>query len=172
MMADVKAAVMAVLRQEDSTLSGLVTDIPGDSGGVTRFGLASRWHPELSSTTFYSTMSNSDALQVAVNTLTVQYAEPLGIGDINDQALATKVLSYGVNEDPKRAAEALQVAVNELLPDSPVTVDGAMGPWTIAAVNRCMPVSLLLAFKLQMIERYAEHAKDNVLRGLVNRALA
>lgn len=171
-MADVRAAVEAVLRQEDATLSGCISDIPGDSGGVTRLGLASAWHPELRKTTYYTTMSPADALQVAVNTLTAQYAEPMHIDAIQDQTLATKVLSYGVNEDPQRAIEALQQAVIAVMPTIRLDVDGIMGAATIAAVNRCMAGSLLNAFKLQMIARYATYAKDNVLRGLIDRALA
>lgn len=171
-MADVKAAVMAVIRQEDETLSGKITQIKGDAGGRTRFGLAEAFHPELAQTTYYTTMDNADALQVAVNTMTAHYADPLMIAQIVDQALATKVLSYGVNEWIVRATQALQLALNVLLPSAHIDVDGKMGPFTIAAANRCMGVSLLLAFKVQMIERYAVYAKDNVLRGLVNRALA
>ncbi len=171
-MADVKLAVMAVIRQEDETLSGRITQIKGDTGGRTRFGLAEAFHPELTGTTYYTTMDTADALQVAVNTMTAHYAEPLRIGEIVDQALANKVLSYGVSEWIVRATQALQLALNVLLPTSHIAVDGEMAPLTIATVNRCMPVSLLLAFKVQMIERYAVYAKDNVLRGLINRALA
>ena len=171
-MANVQAAVEAVLRQEDSTLSGRITEIAGDAGGLTRFGFASAFHPELRETTFYTTMTNADALQLATEKMTREYAEPLWIGAIGDQALATKVLSYGVNECPQRAIEALQQAVLTMLPGLRLNVDGVMGPQTMVAVNRCMAGSLLNAFRLQMIERYVVYAKDNVLRGLIDRALA
>ena len=35
-----------VLKQEDSTLSGVITNETGDAGGLTRFGLCAKWHPE------------------------------------------------------------------------------------------------------------------------------
>ncbi len=171
-MADVMLAVMAVLRQEDETLSGRISQIAGDSGGATRFGLASHYHPELALATYYTSMSRDEALQIAVKTLIAKYADPLRIGEIADQPVATKLLSYDVNEDPERATEALQRAINQALSASPVAVDGKMGPFTVAAANRCDPVSLLDAFKLQMIARYVAHAQDNVLRGLLRRALA
>ncbi len=171
-MADVQTAVEAVMREEDSTLSGKITTIPGDVGGKTRFGLASRFHPELESTEFYTTMPTDEALALAESTMARTYAAPLMIEQIADQALATKFLSYGVNEDPERAVQAMQFALNVLLPDARIVADSKMGPLTLAAIKRCMPISLLNAFKLEMIQRYVIYAKDNVLRGLVNRALA
>jgi hypothetical protein len=67
-MENVTAFVDFVLRHEDAKLSGVITRIQGDSGGRTRFGIAERWHPELTSTGFYTTMrtysaTNSTAAQ-------------------------------------------------------------------------------------------------------------
>jgi len=178
-MADVKAAVMASMRQEDATLSGVVTDTPGDAGGLTRFGIASKYHPELSQTTYYTTMSTADALQVAVNTMTAQYAEPLLLARIGDQALATKLLSFDINTGRVEAVHAFQRAINSVMPGSSldVQVDGVCGPWTIAAANRCMPQSLLNAFRLQMIDFYNSDCKRDgsqlkFLVGWIDRAMA
>jgi len=178
-MADVKSAIDAVLHQEDETLSGKIVNVRGDTGGTTRFGLAMKWHPELCGTRYYTTMSNADALQVAVNTLNAQYAESMQIAAIADQALATKFLSYGVNAGNRVAIWTMQRAVNAVLPNISldVQVDGLCGPSTVAAINRCMPQSLLNAFRLQMIQFYAglcnQRAADrNELLGWVNRALA
>ena len=51
-----------VLRQEDSTLSGVVKDL-GDGQGLTRFGVGQKSHPELPQT-FY-TMPAPGALSIA-----------------------------------------------------------------------------------------------------------
>ena len=64
-MADIQQATDVVLRQEDSRMSGVITTIPGDSGGRTRFGIAERWHPELTATGFFTTMPTAEALKVA-----------------------------------------------------------------------------------------------------------
>lgn len=178
-MADVKAAVMAVLREEDSTLSGKIVNVPGDTGGATRFGLASKWHPELRGTAYYTTMGAADALEIAVNTLTVLYAGPMQIGAISDNGVATKFLSFGVNAGARVAIATMQRALNQRLPASSpeVQVDGVCGPWTVAAINRCMAESLLNAFRLKMIQFYVDlcnqrQADRNELLGWVNRALA
>jgi lysozyme family protein len=167
--ANVKIAIEAVLREEDSTLSGVIVNTPGDTGKMTRFGLASRWHPELRSTTFYGTMSTADALQVAVNILNLQYAEPMKIGQIADQAIATKLLSLGVNAGTHVAVSILQRAVN-------IPVDGEMGPLTIGALNNPL-TDLMPHFRLAMIRFYVDlcnrrQADRNELMGWLNRALA
>jgi lysozyme family protein len=177
-MADVQKAVESVLREEDATLSGVVTDTKGDGGGKTRFGIASKFHPELVRTTFYTTMNTADALQVAILTMEKDYATPLHIGDIVDQALATKVLSFGVNAGVWTAAAALQRAVNLTHPGiSPLVVDGHIGPETLLAVSLRMPVSLLNSFRLRMIDFYKRICRSRpsqleFLCGWIDRALA
>lgn len=65
-------------------------------------------------------------------------------GDIRDQALAEKFFDLSVNMGPGQAAKLLQRAVNtQGWPDIHVAEDGAVGPKTIEAVNRC-PASILL----------------------------
>lgn len=49
-MADAKTAIEFVMREDHETLSGKVTE---DVGGRTRFGIAERWHPEVTATGFY-----------------------------------------------------------------------------------------------------------------------
>ena len=43
-MSDINIATLYVLKNEDSHLSGVVTT---DQGGMTRFGIAQRFHPDL-----------------------------------------------------------------------------------------------------------------------------
>ncbi|MGC1780896.1 MAG: putative peptidoglycan-binding domain-containing protein [Acidobacteriaceae bacterium] len=183
-MADVQRAVEYVLREEDSTLSGAVTETRGDTGGKTRFGLASKWHPELLATMFYTTMPTADALQIAMTTLEKDFAAPLRIAEIQDPGIAVKFLSFGVNAGLQTAVRAMQYAVNCVYPaasaDSAsmqIRVDGAMGAETIAAVNRCMAQSLLNSFRLRMCGYYASICRANVsqrefLCGWIDRALA
>ena len=177
-MADVPKAVDSVLREEDATLSGVITDTKGDDGGKTRFGIASRFHPELLESTYYTTMDAADALQIAVLTMEKDYATPMRIAAIEDQVLATKFLSFGVNASPETAVRAMQYAVNRVYPGSAleVTVDGEMGPLTVAAINRCMAESLLNSFRLRMVGYYNSICRPKpsqlkFLCGWIDRAL-
>lgn len=175
-MADVTKAINSVLREEDSTLSGTITDTAHDAGGKTRFGIASRFHPELEKSTFYTTMDRVDALQVATLTIEKDYAEPLAIGSIESQAVAEKLLSFAVNAGVTIAAKALQNAVNRCGTGLYLYVDGQIGPQSIVAINRAMPVSLLNSFRLRMIGYYvsicrASATQREFLCGWIDRAL-
>lgn len=177
-MADVKMAVEDVMREEDGTLSGVITDTRGDKGGKTRFGIASKFHPELLQTTFYTTMSTADALQVAVNLMTQQYAAPLKIESIASQRVATKLLSFGVDAGVRSATSTMQNAVNQVLTLAPpLRLDGVMGVLTLNHLNRCMSQSLLDRFRLGMIAHYNaicryDPVQREFLCGWIDRALA
>lgn len=176
-MADLMQAEEFVIREEDCTLSGTVTDTPGDAGGKTRFGIASRFHPELVSSGFYSTMSRAEALQIAEQTMVAQYAKPLCIAQIADARLAWSLLSFGVNAGTETAARVMQHAVNAVCGLSPVlTVDGTIGPKTIEAMNRCGVGWLLSSFRLKMVAYYVSICRANAtqlefLCGWLDRAL-
>lgn len=132
-MANVKSAVDFVLRQEDSTLSGVITGSANDRGGRTRFGIAEKWHPDLTKTGFYDAMDTADALVIAENVLALQYAFPLKLMAINSQTVATALLSMAVVEGTVNAVKVMQQAVR-------VFADGVMGPNTLAAINACANV--------------------------------
>lgn len=148
-MADPKAAVDFVLRQEDSTLSGIITHTPGDLGGTTRFGLTRANHPELDTLGFFDpSMPASKALPIAEQSYVEGYANPLRIANISSQALATALLSFAVNEEGTgvrgKAVQILQEAARSL--GATIAEDGAMGPGTIAAINACGPNRMLALF--------------------------
>jgi lysozyme family protein len=172
-MALVQVAIEYVLKLEDANLYGAVTMIEGDAGGRTRFGLASNYHPELVKLGFYGVMPRGEALILAGQTLMQQYADPMHIADVQDQKLANVFLAYGINRNPAEAIRTMQDACNRLYQNPQgIPVDGIMGPQTMAAINKAMPESLESRFRLLMVAHYAEKAKDNVLRGLIRRALA
>lgn len=172
-MADVRTAVEFAIRLGDPTLAGIVSEIPGDVGGKTRFEIASTFHPELRATTFYTTMANADALQIAINIVSEQYAAPMQLEAWDSQTLANIALGFAVNAGVVTAIKALQQAINALLAIQSLLlpVDGVMGPHTLSEMDRCMVLSLISGFRLQMIYHYAEHANENVMRGLMLRAL-
>lgn len=141
-MANLKAAIDVVIKQEDDPKNpGAVTDIPGDAGGRTRYGISERWHPELTSTGFFTTDNAAEALEVAEDVYTQQYGDPLQLSKINDQGVATALLSYGVVEGCPKAIKLLQQAA--IAAGSSIQDDGQIGPATIAAVNTLDPQHLL-----------------------------
>ena len=160
-MADVKAAIDFVLRQEDSTLTGNVTTLKGDTGGATRFGLASRSHPELVASGFFDTVKTprDAALVIAEAVYNSAYAAPLDIAGINDQAAAAAVLSFGVNGGLLGDGKLFQQAC--VASGKPVTVDGHVGPGTLAAANSLNAGVLLRAFSAQALGFYARLAVED-----------
>jgi type VI secretion system secreted protein VgrG len=173
-MASVKIATDFTLRQEDSLMTGKVTTIPGDSGGATRFGLASRWHPELVASGFFDVVKTprDAALAIAEEVYTKIYAAPMCIAGINDQAIATAALSLGVNAGDPESAELLQGACVSF--GKPIAVDGHMGPASIAAVNSINADALLALFCVKVKNFYTDlvvtHPQDaGDLKGWMNR---
>lgn len=139
-MADPKQAVDVVLRQEDSRLAGTITNRPSDRGGLTRFGLAAKFHPMLVNDGFFEeSMSAAEALPIAELTYEKDYTGPLCLATINSQSIATALLSFSVNEGTHEAVVILQRALG-------VGVDGQMGPQTVAAINAADPSKLLNAY--------------------------
>lgn len=171
-MADVKIAIDAVLREEDAKLSGVTTNVPGDNGGRTRWGIAERSHPELTSTGFFDSMDRTTSLVVAERVYEQAYAAPLKIALIPDQQLANAILSFGVNAGVHTAATTLQQAA--CLYGVHVECDGVIGPSTLSAVEQINPTSLLRSFCARARAYYQMladlHPEDQkFVRGWMNR---
>lgn len=163
-MADVDIAVEYVLRQEDSKLSGVITR---DSGGRTRFGVAEKFHPELTNTGFFDTMPTAQALEVAIKTYKNQYAPQLQLGKIISQAIANTFLSYAINDGTEIAIKLIQKLLG-------CVEDGEMGQKTLNAINTLAPTYLMVAWKTMMISHYKQIVDNNpsdsiYLQGWLNR---
>lgn len=166
-MADVSAAINYVLEWEDSTLSGVITE---DAGGKTRFGVAERFHPELSACLFYGSMGQIQALQIAKGIYDISYCQPLCIAEISNQDVANKLLSLGVNLGVTQAAKMLQDAVR-------VVGDGRIGPLTMDALDHAEPLDVLSALRAEAESHYmqlvaADPSKQEYLNGWLRRARA
>lgn len=141
-MADAKAAVDAVMRQEDARLAGVITNRASDRGGLTRFGLTAKNHPLLLNAGFYDASTDAaTAFKIAETTYQAEYTAPLYLAQIASQAIATALLSFAVNEGNVRAISLLQRAL--LVCGRSVGLDGKMGPATAAAINACDAKQLL-----------------------------
>jgi len=181
-MADITQAVEFVLHQEDARLSGAITTLPGDRGGPTRFGLASRFHPDLVKQGYFSLnedgspeIPHDDALAIAEAVYAEQYGTCLQIDQIASQDIADRLLSFAINEGPHEAVTLAQRACADC--GHPTTVDGLMGPNTVAALNACDPDQWRQANAARQAQFYrnlvaARPAMLPELAGLLNRANA
>ena len=173
-MANTKTAIDFVIRQEDSTLSGIITDAPADKGGVTRYGLCAEWHPDLVAKGFFSaSMTADEALPMAEEAYSAQYDPQLLLGQVTSDAVATALLSFAVLEGNFEAISLLQNAVVML--GVPIAVDGEMGPATLAAANSCDPQKLLAAVVQLQKTHFAQIAikdpsQEKWVKGWDNRA--
>lgn len=131
-MADVKKAVDYVIDNfEDVGRTGKVTT---DRGGRTRFGVAEKFHPELTDTTFYTDMPKDEALAMAEGIYDKDYLEPMKLADLDSQELANYVLDIGINMGVTQAAREVHQALHALalVPDG---LPNIFGPITHAAMK-------------------------------------
>lgn len=101
------------------------------------------------------------------------YWTPLNLINLNSQDIANRVLSQGVNGGLRTGARLLQQACNQL--GAFLTVDGDIGPKTLAAANRIDEALLLATFRAVSVARLKEVAKTNAkvrarLKQLIARA--
>lgn len=153
-MADRHIAFLFVMSHEDAKLSGVV--VTDNDGGQVRFGVNSRSNPQAVTDGFY-TMSKDAALAYAENIFTAKYWNPISGDEVKDQRVSNQFSDLYFNAE-KEAVLIIQRAVNRFL-DTPIGVDGQMGPLTLGAINDCCVVipeaaTLLDAIKGQAIVFY------------------
>lgn len=154
-----KAAVEKTLAFE----GGLSND-PGDPGGLTRYGISSRSHPDVDVRNL--TREGAEAIYFK------EYWDRYGYGLILNDALAGKIFDLAVNIGPSRAHKLLQTAVNATGPER-IAVDGALGLETLDAVNGHPAPELLVAtLKLLAVRYYLNLKQPRFLAGWVRRAIA
>ncbi len=132
-MANITSAVEFVLKQEDSTLSGITTNTTGDNGGLTRYGVSAKFHPELVRQGFYI-CGKEEAFATAIDVYKREYADPMYLSLVDSQAIATAMLSFAILRGVGSTLLTLQAALNDL--GERLVVDGSMGPKTLTAINR------------------------------------
>jgi lysozyme family protein len=173
-MAAFKPAFEFMMSHEDAARSGIITR---DGDGRTRFGICSRFHPELPEQ--FWTSDAAYALDWAEKIYRTDYWSRLRLGEIIDQAVASKIFDMAVPMGCKQAVTLAQRAANGLLLGSikAPMIDGKIGQRTIDALNGCPPTNLLEAlcnlsviFFCEVAAKHPEKQKD--LEGWKNRARA
>ena len=111
-----------VLRRE-----GGYVDHPRDRGGPTNYGITratlAAWRKAPVTAEDVQRLTEAEARAIYLR----QYVEAPGFDQIVDPRLRALLVDYGVHSGPRRAIMDLQRAAG-------VTVDGAIGPQTLAAV--------------------------------------
>jgi lysozyme family protein len=141
-MAEFREAFDFMMSHEDAARSGVVTH---DGDGRTRFGICERFYPHLSEAFWYG--SANFALHCASAIYLHDYWDKLRLGQVIDQAVASKLFDMAVNMGRRQATIFAQRAAKGLLFGSAKApeVDGVMGDKTISALNSCPPASLVEA---------------------------
>jgi len=143
--------------------SAYVND-PNDPGGPTRYGITLKWAEE-----HRLDVNGDGVVDVAdIKALTPELAgvryrteiwEPLGIGRLVDQLVATKLLDLAVHAGPAAAIACLQRAAAH--GGAHLAADGQLGPVTLAAVNAQTGPLLLVRFALQQASLYGACIQRN-----------
>lgn len=148
-MAVFESAIPFILKHE-----GGFVDNPNDHGGATNFGISLRWLISSGALTKHPEMDmNHDGLldwkdikampqSEAVALYKTAWWEPNKYGDFTNQPLATKVFDMSVNMGPPRAHKLLQRAV-QVCGHEALSIDGVLGPGTMAAANQVNPDNLM-----------------------------
>lgn len=164
-MADFQPALQVILKHE----GGWVDD-PADRGGETNFGISTKIIEE-------EKLTNEELglppgrekgwlkdmhVNAAIHVYKKLYWDRYGYGNINDQAVATKLCDAAVNMGGTQAAKLAQRAATAC--GQPATDDGKLGPRSFAAINACVPIEWLKAMKAQMewfYNKIIEGRKEN-----------
>jgi lysozyme family protein len=160
-MADFGRAVLRVLHAEQ----GYVND-PDDYGGETKYGISKKQYPALDIKTL--------TVDQAKNIYKRDYWDKLSLDRLHDQAVAEEIFDTAVNMGWRTAARFVQEAIN-LLTESDLAVDGALGERTIAAVNSCRyPGALLKVLNGLQLGTYIRIVRNDpsqkkFFRGWLNR---
>ena len=152
-----ETAIRLVLQHE----GGYVND-PDDPGGETNFGISRRTYPDLD----IKNLTGEEATEIYRR----DWWDKNRFGEIEPGSLATGLFDVAVNAGTSRAVTALQKALTAT--GVSVSVDGKLGPATLAAANgHAKPDALVREFCAQRVMYYTGLEKPKYLLGWVRRAL-
>jgi lysozyme family protein len=142
---DFQAAVRLVLDFEGG---GRVVSHPKDPGGLTKYGISLKAHPELGAAGIRN-LTEAEAISIYRR----DYWEPLGLDRFAPE-LALPLFDAAVNLGVSSAARVFQKTLVRLGID--LKVDGVLGPKTAGAASRISPRTLLAVFLTERLRYYRE----------------
>ena len=137
-----------------------LTDHPSDKGGVTKFGISQKYHPDVD----VANLTPTQAMSLYIE----EYWNPMRCSELHSKRVRWKVFDTAVMFGVKRATQMLQDIVD-------VDRDGKMGPRTLAKLN-AMPEDTLLAeiafaqIRSRAAAVVADSSQIAFLVGWINRA--
>lgn len=153
-------------------MTGKVTNDHRDLGGRTRWGIAERFHRDLTATGFFDGMSNEDSLALTHDIYKREYANPLQLALVESQKVANALMSFAVNEGVKTSVLILQRMLQEFKPH--LVVDGDVGPATLSVLNALPEYQILSLLGIYQRKHYYGIVNGNptqtaFLGGWINR---
>ncbi len=142
-MASFDDAIPTLLAREGGAK---VTEIPGDPGGLTKYGISQRAYPNLN----IRALTEDGAKQL----YQADYWDRVHGNEIHSQPVAEAVFDAGVNHGPGTAIRWLQEVTG-------VGQDGILGPISLASLNAMQEAQILPAFRLKRIANYYAQVKAN-----------
>ncbi|MDQ3235465.1 MAG: hypothetical protein M3Q07_26950 [Pseudobdellovibrionaceae bacterium] len=136
-------AVRLILELEGG---GRIVSHPDDPGGLTKYGISLRAHPELGAEGIRN-LTEEEAIEIYRN----KYWIPLRLGRFSPR-LALPLFDAAVNHGPGSGVRIFQVALNRLGAD--LVVDGVAGELTVKASKAYSPRRVLAAFLSQRLQFY------------------
>ena len=160
-MANFDIAIPKTLKKEGGSK---YTNVSGDRGGETKFGITKAAYPELN----IKSLTEDDAKAIYKR----DYWDKVYGDQITSQLIAENIFDTSVNMGVKTSIKLAQT----VLGFSPKDVDGIIGKKTISALNKCSEKMFISAYTLAKIARYAgicnnDKTQTKFLLGWLNRAL-
>ena len=139
---------------------------PRDPGGFTKWGVSSRYHPD-------ADVPNLTRLE-ALELYRVRYWLRFGVGQLDNQQVATICFLAVVNPGFRAASRALQRACRATISATGSAVqvpeaDGIMGPLTVAAANALPSEILGAAYRCEVAREFAERIIENPAKAVFER---
>jgi lysozyme family protein len=152
-MSTITAALPVILEHEVDPVKGPYCDVPFDHGGPTNYGITIAVYRNFKPGATVDDLKKITMEEVAT-IYAADYWKPIGLDEIVDQTVATKIFDMAVNAGPGAASARAQRAC--ITCGQAVTVDGWIGPKTRAAINGIPPKDFLAAFKEQQRDHYLD----------------
>ncbi len=160
---------MALLQYAMPTIflqEGKFSNDPGDPGGPTNYGISLRFLKdadlEFADINHDGHIDIEDIKAMNVGDATklydIYFWSRYKYGLIDNQELATRLMSICINAGPMVAHQAVQRAIMSVNHNLVIIDDGVLGPKTITAINSCNRDAIIAAYKSEV---------SNFYRGLV-----